>query len=753
MYGCCLYFLYAQSPLEVLKQRSENKMPGLPAIDLPSPAVLPPGIPPPIPGVIPKVPIPPNIKLPPGVPFPPLPPPILASSVSDAAPTSTWDVPPRSSFDNYSSNKDDYSNNAGHNPPFHGRQTPGDQRFNEANRNPNVNDPRSSSITDPRSGSMTDLRNVDPHTRNSDSHHFNPREEYNSRPPMNSRPDHKGFVPEHRNYQEPGNFDYQNRDERTENYRPVNPEHNRGNLDLRSPDHNSRHFVPPMEARVEEEDRSLSWREYEKRRQNSQHEEHPTNPPHDYNEQRNDRGQYPDHHGHHQMHNGNMDYNQQQHRGGHPNNFNEPPFQNLQQPGQPPPQGNYNNFNPHPSNINVRPPLDARHPPQRPRFDGPNNNRSMHHNFQPREEIGPRPPRPPFGDQDNRMPPVPFQNFDHGFRPEFPLPPHQQNVDSQFPNPPPPNGGFGPRGPPDSFPPGPGRDFPQQQQLRMQSNIHHPHGQFPDAPPDHQGQPNDPRFTNPSFPTDPSQNMNAPRPPFQPPMSHGQRFPPPHGFRPNNPGHIDQTAQGGFRPGFHAQQPNQPRTETSEQLIGKPNPPMGIQPLMPQDESRQLGRKPWEKSSNRDRSHRSRDSNRDRSDNKSNRDYERERYNDNRRRSQDYNRHRDDRRERKRRYSDAEDGGSKDWRGNESNRSGDEKHIPEDDRKSQDSSNTGKPQPLLQQQKSREELEEGELIEHDGEKHRKGAKNQTQEGDSSSSYSSSKEKWRTNESGYKPWKK
>lgn len=60
-------------PLDIVKNRAENKMPELPVISLPTTSVFG-GLPLPLPGSIPKVPIPPNIKLPPGVPFPPLPP-------------------------------------------------------------------------------------------------------------------------------------------------------------------------------------------------------------------------------------------------------------------------------------------------------------------------------------------------------------------------------------------------------------------------------------------------------------------------------------------------------------------------------------------------------------------------------------------------------------------------------------------------------------------------------------------------------
>lgn len=810
--------------MEALRNRSSNhKMPGLPAINLPSPTMLPPGIPPPIPGVIPKVPIPPNIKLPPGVPFPPLPPPIPASQtgvVSGMLPNHEMSSTGSWNSTGFNESRNEYGG---------GNSDVMDPRHRQSYANalpPHIN-------MDPRTHSNMDSRNDD----------FEPRGGYNSqRPAVNSR---LGFV-EHRDYSsESGNLDYQNnRNPRnvetslSSNYnRPMDlPEHRRNSAEFRSPDSRDRRIFssPPSKVpSIETEDWSLSWRERERRRVDNQQQQHDEGEYPPSTEQQMHRGErWNDHPGpglsprraphgnveellslHNREHgpggvyhpaprntlqDENIDHYHHQREmryppfgGGHlphPPNCNEHTFPDR--PHHPSHGEGPNTFHPPPHNNNNRQDMHPHHQ----RFEGPNHPGPMpqytrHSGGPPHSEGLPHTgglplQMPPFSSNthdnqlpppnpDNRMhPPVSLiQDYNHGVRPDIhPLPPQhqQQNIEQppHFQNPPL-DGGFGLHGPPEQAPfqlRPPGREFQQQQRMPDGNVPPSHHGQFPDAPTAHLDQ----EFMNQPFQPQRLPDMNMlPRPPFPSQLLQGgQRFPPPQGFGPSiPPNQIQEPVPGGFveGPSFPQQQQQNMTSENQEQPFNA-NSNQQPQPLMETEFRPQpRDRKPaWERekgnnsNNNRDKGFRG---NRDDSKHRSSSDMERPRYNDDRRRSQEYTRDRlppprDGRRgERKRRYSDTEES-NKEWRRNEPYRSSDEQGKSDSSsggRNNQDGiadHNSGanfKQQQRQQQQQPRDDLEEGELIEHGGDKHWQNKQTQ------GSSYN--KDKRMLNEGGYKPWKK
>ena len=384
-------------------------MPELPAISLPSSPSR--GIPPPIPGGIPTLPIPPNIKLPPGVPFPPLPPPIPTSDqkgldIRTIVSSSGWDE---------------------RNQPA-GRENFID-RSNDSRR-----EESSARIADPpimdfgnAAPRNVDPRNVDP--RNDDPRNLDPR-------PRDHHAEFQGGAQQIPHYS---------------NTRGVqSPGHSR-DFDPRSPNMDRR--VPLQDhPRVNKDDQPiLSWREYERRRKrNMEDDERFRNQPIDrprsgrldsYNEGpfptgRQDRGEVPGGFNEDFRHPGHAD---RRDGGDHRNMNNEPPFSrfpNQSFDDRSHPQDNFNRNEPPRENRPTFPPPSSGEPFFNPRDGGSPQPRPFLGPNEPPRHQGPPQFQPQFG-ANPRQPVMHGQNHNQSFvnthGPGPPRPPFQQdfNVDTR----------------------------------------------------------------------------------------------------------------------------------------------------------------------------------------------------------------------------------------------------------------------------------------------------------------------------------
>ena len=407
----------------MLKERKLEKMPGLPAIHLPSPqtslstrdlaAILT--------EVPPKVPLPPDIKLPPGVPFPPLPPPIPPSKRAERYDERDLRRP----YDEQLQQNERWS------------QEPRDTNQFSPNQNRNVQDPRAQQQQ---------------HQQHNQHH-----QQHNQQHQQHNQQQHQQHNQQHLQYNQQHQQQHQQHPQQhnQQHQQQLPPFSDVDQQNNRNENHSRQEFPRPSNVfgennskmRYDEDNNTqLSWREQQQHRQQSDHLQNtgPSQPPR-FMDDRNFRPEAPNHfHGPPPRPPGQQFHDPRMPRGPRgPHGAPEP----IGQPREPGHfdhrQQSFNQFQDHqrfpsghPSNMNQGPP---RHfDQQRPRFPPTN----LNNEYRPRNQGGnvrfPPPPgsgpHPRFGPRGgNQVRP----NFGHHVRPvgEMQRPPFNMN-ENRFQRPP-----------------------------------------------------------------------------------------------------------------------------------------------------------------------------------------------------------------------------------------------------------------------------------------------------------------------------